>query len=122
MARDKSRTRYCIKKHNLVFIGISLLAGRIIGNVILFVKGNYDSISFRLCIKAAQFIELPSSGTGDVPELKNIKWRNSDLTCGTSSWEQVKNQMRQQAQHEIKIRDYNVSFNDFNQENNKFLI
>ena len=36
--KDKSRTRYCIKKHNLVFIGISLLAGRIIGNEILRVK------------------------------------------------------------------------------------
>jgi hypothetical protein len=120
--KEQSRTRYCIKKQVLVFIGIYLLAGRIIGNAILSVKRNYDSISVGLCIQTAQRMEGPSSGTGGAPELRNIKWRNSNVTCGTSSWEQVKKQMLQQAQYEIKIGDYNLSLNNFNQANNKNLI
>jgi len=35
-------------------------------------------------IQATQFIELPSSSARDIPELRNKKWLNSNLTCGTS--------------------------------------
>ena len=37
-------------------------------------------------IQAAQLFKLPSSSIGGVPELRNKKWLNSNLTCGTSIW------------------------------------
>jgi transposase InsO family protein len=35
--------------------------------------------------QAAQFIEVSSSGTRGMAALKDIKWQNSNLTCGTCS-------------------------------------
>ena len=37
-------------------------------------------------VQAAQFFELPSSSARGVPELRNKKWQNSNLICGTSIW------------------------------------
>src|SRR5208283_4461473 len=35
-------------------------------------------------VQTTQFFELPSSSARGAPELRNIKWLNSNLTCGTS--------------------------------------
>ena len=37
-------------------------------------------------IQAAQFIEVSSPGTRGMAALKDIKWQNSNLTCGISHW------------------------------------
>jgi hypothetical protein len=35
-------------------------------------------------VQAAQLFELPSFSTRGVPDLRNEKWLNSNLTCGTN--------------------------------------
>jgi len=37
-------------------------------------------------IQATQFIKLPSSHARGIPELRNKKCLNPNLTCGTSIW------------------------------------
>jgi hypothetical protein len=37
-------------------------------------------------VQAAQFFELPPSSARGIPELRNKKWLNSNLTYGTSIW------------------------------------
>jgi len=39
-------------------------------------------------VQAAQFFELPSSSARGVPELRNKKCLNPNLTCGTRIWGQ----------------------------------
>jgi hypothetical protein len=39
--------------------------------------------------QATQFFELPSSSARGVPELRNKKCLNPNLTCGTRIWGQI---------------------------------
>jgi hypothetical protein len=42
-------------------------------------------------VPVTQFFELPPSSTRGAPELRNKKWLNSNLTCGTSIWGRSQN-------------------------------
>jgi hypothetical protein len=58
-------------------------------------------------IQAAQLFKLPSSSTRGVPELRNKKWLNSNLTCGTS----IGGRSLLATFYVLIIDDYSVLFN-----------
>jgi len=48
---------------------------------------DFDDYEMKSCYpfsQATQLIELPSFSARGVPELKNLKWLNSNLTYGTN--------------------------------------
>ena len=53
-------------------------------------------------VQATQFLELPSSSARGVPELRNKKCLNPNLTCGTRIWGRSKDESLEEFQTMIR--------------------